>query len=271
MTDNEKHREISLADLFRLILKHWLVLVLITVLCGVFGYVIADNRKTTSYVSSTTFIIRAESKGVSTSGNNSTTTSNPQNDTNHTLTLMPVFVRLMLNEDCLSDVADRLNTDYAGSYSNHTATAVSNMVRIAFNEEDLTITVTAYSPIDKAHAVDVCKYMSEYGIESIRSFFNDNATGSTNSGTVTISTKTIAYPSESTATVSTTSVATYAILGALVGFVVALIAVIIINTMDTKVSHEEELARKTELPVLSVIPLDALKKTTKKSNVRGAK
>lgn len=270
MNDNEKHREISLADLFRLIFKHWLVLVLITVLCGVFGYVIADNRKTTSYVSSTTFIIRAESKGVSTSGNNSTTTSNPQNDTNHTLTLMPVFVRLMLNEDCLSDIADRLNTDYAGSYENHTAPAVENMVNIAFNEEDLTITVTAYSPINKAHAVDVCKYMSEYGIESIKGFFNDN-NGSTNSGTVTISTKTITYPSESTATISTTSVTTYAVLGALVGFVVALIAVIIINTMDTKVSHEEELARKTELPVLSVIPLDALKKTAKKSNVRGAK
>ena len=271
MKDNEKNREISLADLFRLILKHWLILVLITALCGVFGYVIANNNKTTHYVSSSTFMIRAESKGVSTSGNNSTTTSNPQNDTNHTLTLMPAFVTLMLRDVSLEGVATRLNTDYAGSYDNHTANSVASMINITYDEKNLTITVSASSPIDKAHAVDVCTYMTEYGIESIKEHFDDNSSTTTSQGTVTITTTTIKQATETTATTVTTSVVTYAILGALAGFVVALVAVIIINSVDTKVRNEEELAYKTELPVLSVIPFDALKKNVKKTNERGAK
>ena len=269
MRAKEDKKEITFQELLKLFAKHWLVLVLVTAICGIFGYAISSGNKTVTYTSQSVFFIKAESMTVNnnTVGGSTTTQTSVSlsNSIAVTKTLMPVFVMIMNSDDCLKTIADSLNTEYGGEIFD--ADYLRKIYSLQYNADTLTISIEVTTPQSKTLAARMAELMRLYGEETVKEACDINGSNaSDDENMVTITTADITKPDVQRVRTNVTNVPLYTAIGAVIGLVLAIVGVVIIHAMDNKVGTEEEISEKLGIPVLATIPALSMRQARKSYN-----
>jgi capsular polysaccharide biosynthesis protein len=229
--------------LFALIRK-WKVLVVAIVLGALLGYFYTANFTTLTYTSSVEFLAYAvdsqqEFSDSSTSSSNSDAvrTSNTSK-MNYAMKMLDTYIEIMNTNEFDTKVANDLNKRIN---ANHSASTIKSAMNITSVEETamFKITVTTSSP-DLSY--EIAKQLETTVPDMMKS---------TNNGLVNASVEDKAIKAASAGSLG---YAKKMSIGALAGFVLAAVYIVLRNLLDVRVKNDEELIEKYNIPVLGSIP-----------------
>ncbi len=222
--------EINLTDLFKYFLNKILVIILITVFCGLIGSMYSVFFQKPMYKSKTTLLLA----NVSSIDSNASASSVINADITLNQKLVSTYREIITSKRVLKQVIDKLDLDYTyeSLKSKITVDSISNT-------EVISVTVVSPNPeeasmIANEVANTFCdEIVNIYQIQNVNII--DKAEVSENPYNINVLKQTIIY--------------------LFIGLVIGCAVVFVIFYFDTTVKSKEEIEKKVGLPVLGIIPL----------------
>lgn len=222
----QEEKKINFLRLAQVLLKNVWVIVLVTVLCGIAAYIYSACFIEPTYRSS--FTAYVDSRGETLE--NSTTTSA---DLTASAKLTYLYQDIILSRSVLLDAVELCGLDYG-------YVTMKNMVRTSVDTNSALITVTV-SCTDPDHATQLATAISQVAPGHVARIREGSA--------MRILDEPI-RPTQKSAPSNTNN----AIKGALIGFALSVVLVIVVELLNDKVREAEELEARHGLITVGVIP-----------------
>lgn len=217
--------DISIVDIINMMLTFWWFIVILAVLVGGATFTYFKISSVPQYKSTARMYINTEGQQSSTDVNANAITG--------AANLLPTYIDVVKSKTFLSTISDDLDNRYSVSQIDKMLTleAVSdtNIIKIEVLNEDSHV------------AYLVCSSIVNNAPNEIARVFGGG------------STKLTEYPEEATSPepLHTTR---NAVIGFIVGAVIAMLIIFLVNLFDTRVKSKDELVAKYNLPILGEIP-----------------
>lgn len=226
MNNQKQYMEIDVLKLIRAVLKKWWIVVLATAVIGILAFDYASYFVTPLYQSKVQII-------VDSSGDTSEKTTTA--DINASQKLADTYMIILKTNPILEAVKEYTKLDYS-------AEALKNMIktRAVNNTEIFEIIVTTPSP---ENSRDIANALAEILPEHVKKLRPNS-----------LSTLTLLEPAELPQSRVSPNRTKYAIVGAMIGFIVSVAIICIVDLLDDVIHDEEYLTKTYELPILAVVP-----------------
>lgn len=223
--ETKTESDISVVDIINMMLTFWWFIVILAVLVGGATFTYFKISSVPQYKSTARMYINTEGQQSSTDVNANAITG--------AANLLPAYIDVIKSKTFLTTVSDDLDNRYSVSQINSMisleAVSDTNIIKIEVLNEDSHI------------AYLVCSSIVNNAPNEIARVFGGG------------STKLTEYPEE--ATVPETLYTTRnAVIGFIVGAVIAMLIIFLVNLFDTRVKSKDELVAKYNLPILGEIP-----------------
>ena len=245
-----EEKEISIQEIFGILLSHIRMIIILTILAGAIGYSYAKFVMPLQYTSSIKIYVTSGTKPPDEETKNQI---NGQ-DLNTARSLATTYIVILDDTSVYEAISDKLIEDYdiddLKNYftitydedgNEHIPVAqIKKLISISAvnNTEVLQVTVTSQVP---AFSADICTYISEIAPEMIKR--------TTKAGYVEI-----VSPAKIPAGPSGPNIPRFAMLGMIAGFAVAVGIALVTSFLDNTVKSGEELRERFGVPVLAEIP-----------------
>lgn len=223
--ETKTESDISIVDIINMMLTFWWFIVILAVLVGGATFTYFKISSVPQYKSTARMYINTEGQQSSTDVNANAITG--------AANLLPTYIDVVKSKTFLSTISDDLDNRYSVSQIDKMLTleAVSdtNIIKIEVLNEDSHV------------AYLVCSSIVNNAPNEIARVFGGG------------STKLTEYPEEATSPepLHTTR---NAVIGFIVGAVIAMLIIFLVNLFDTRVKSKDELVAKYNLPILGEIP-----------------
>lgn len=230
MSAENYYREFSIFDIYLVIKKRLVVLILIPLFCGLLAYAYATLIATPMYTSSASLLI---TKGIE-SENDSTATwnNNVYSEVLAVQQLADVYTQILTSENMMKTVKQELNTDVS------VAQLMGSVSVVGVNDSGLRVSVTMVDPV---LAYKVATKIVEHANSEVAETFGIGAVVELSSPVVPTA------PSS-----PRTKMMTASAIG--LSFIALLIVLILISYFDDRIKDESEFEQMFGLPVLGMIP-----------------
>lgn len=250
MNKQDQEQEINLADIFYLLLSKLHFIILLAVLGGLAGFTIAKFVLPEKYSSSVSIYVNNASAGTSATTDGKINSA----DLYASQTLAGTYIvileddivyeevsKLLLEDYNLSDLEKVFSVSYKDGEPYISAGQIKSLVTIASVNETEVISISATSENPQLSA-DICTYIAEIAPELL--------TRTTHAGSVEpIGTAKVP------ASPSSPNVNKIALIGLLLGMVIAVAIVVISDLMDNRINFADDFKKKfDDIPVLTEIP-----------------
>lgn len=223
--ETKTESDISVVDIINMMLTFWWFIVILAVLVGGATFTYFKISSVPQYKSTSRMYINTEGQQSSTDVNANAITG--------AANLLPTYIDVIKSKTFLTTVSDDLDNRYSVSQINSMisleAVSDTNIIKIEVLNEDSHI------------AYLVCSSIVNNAPNEIARVFGGG------------STKLTEYPEEATVPESLHTTRN-AVIGFMVGAVIAMLIIFLVNLFDTRVKSKDELVAKYNLPILGEIP-----------------
>lgn len=247
MENNTVEEEISLKEIFFLLLSRIKLILLITLLFTLGAFCVAKFVLPLEYTSNVKIYVKNNSTSSDTSGVT-------YSDLNAAKILVETYIVILDDNVVYENVSDRLIEDYDIEDLNDyfvieendegeqyiSSEQIKSLVSFTSVNETEVLKVSCTSRVPEFSAA-ICTYISEYAPQHFKRV--------TETGLV----ETVSEPQVPTSP-SGPNIPKITIAGGLVGLVLAIVLVIVLSSFDNEVTGGEEIKQKFNVPVLAEIP-----------------
>lgn len=220
-----EYKGFSLLQVFRLLKRNALIIVLTTVLFGMIGYVLAAYFTTPLYTAKASMYVYSNS--------NKTNTNITYSDLTASQELVNTYLVVLMSDNLLNQVIANLNLQLTTQSirSKMSAAAIDNTqsFSISYTDADPNQAQTVVNAVVKLASSEITRVIKAGGAEVIDYAKVPN-------------------------TKSSPRISNNVISGAVIGFILSSGIFISVALLDTKIRHEEDITENYELPVLASIP-----------------
>ncbi len=221
---NEDVVELNLVDLFHYLKKRWLILLIALCVCAVGGFVGTKLLLTPTYTASSSAFVLS----------NVTGNSVVMQDIQISTYLMKDYEILITSRNITSKVNEDLGL-------NMTHSQLAGKITVTVPEDTRTLQISVVDT-EASRAADIANAVMKYSAELILNTMKVEAVNVIDEAVVPVA------PSSPGATRN-------AILGGVIGLVLAIAVLTVIHMMDDSIRTEEDAERYLGLPTIGVIPL----------------
>lgn len=217
--------EIDLSQVFETLLRHWMIIAGVSIICAVLSFVYFKFMAVPEYTADTNImIINRQSEGTLSSSDLSSST-----------TLSSDYVEIIKNVAVLNTVIDNLGLDISSSelHSKISAKNISGtrMITISVTDENPELAATVADELADVSSKKICDVMN---VENMVSIVNEAIIPDKPS-----------YP----------TTAKYTVIAFILGFLVSAVLIVIIHMANDKIKTTEDVEKYLGLPTLGVIPV----------------
>lgn len=217
--------DINMVDIINMMLTFWWFIVILAMLVGGATYTYFKISTVPEYKSTAKLYINTEGQQTSTDVNTNAITG--------AVNLLPTYIDVLSSKTFLGTVSDDLDNKYS-------IEDIKSMVEMEAVTDTNIISMKVQYP-DAHVAYLVCSSIVNNAPSEIARVFGGG------------STKLTEYPEEADKA-EVTHTARNAVIGFIIGAIIAMIIIFLVNLFDTRVKNKEELVLKYNLPILGEIP-----------------
>ena len=230
-------KEISLSDLLKITRKKIWIVIVLTLVCAIIAYTAAAFFTTPKYTSKTSLYLRNEKDGTLTT-----------NDINLSQSLLNAYVKVLMSNKVITYVAQDLNAHKElNGYEflrqdGYSFSHIKSSIKASTDEDSQTIEISI-TTTDPKEAQFINELLLKHFVPEVKRIIDTGEARVINEPTLPLS------PSSPNITRNT-------MVGALIGFVLAMAIILLIYMMDTSVHNENDLLEIfDDITVLGSIPL----------------
>lgn len=219
------NNSLSLQQIFAVLLKKWWAILISVILCGSVGYAYSAYVIPPEYTSIGTLIVNNKQSAETASIN--------INDLNASQRLVSTYAIILRSNAFVNRVKEIVDLDY-------TVSQIQNMVSYTSvnNTEVLAVSVVCGNP---EHAAVIGEAILELATEEIEKYAEVGSVRIIDHASLPVS------PSAPNIPLNT-------LIGILLGAVISVLAIFIVEMLDTRIKSADDLNAKYDLPILGVVP-----------------